>query len=64
MGYIDSHTGHYIPNPYLNPHRHRRGRYHRDKDSGDFSGISFNQFLLILIGLLVFFGTIFAISNK
>ena len=64
MGYIDSDTGHYVPNPYLDPHRHRRHRDHRHKDSGDFSGISFNQILLILIGLLVFFGTIFAISNK
>ena len=67
MGYIDSHTGRYVPNTYLDPHRdHRNHRDHRDhRDNRHYyGGISLNQILLIFIGLLVFFGTIIVISNK
>ena len=64
MGYIDSNTGRYVPNPYLVPHKHKDHGHRRHRGHPkNYNGVSLNQILLIFIGLLVFFGTIF-ILNK
>ena len=63
MGYIDSDTGRYVPNPYLNPHTNRHNRKHRHHINYNNYGFSLEQKLMILISLLVFIGIIIVIIN-